>query len=154
MFEDKTRIIIEDKYIEMVSRVIEQLKSLPLQNLQGTRSHRDTSFANIWEAFAEESQRIEDNSFYHSFLGVITDACRQVAQELTLTELRLLWLVSDGCLEWDEETDFPSHEQMAEEVAEELFSWVEQEAEDPQFEQEEEDEEMYDTPESTSKTRH
>ncbi|OQW92691.1 MAG: hypothetical protein BWK79_14155 [Beggiatoa sp. IS2] len=152
MFEDKTRIIIEDKYMELVGRVIEQLKNLPLQNLQGAQPHRDTSFANVWEAFAEELQRIEDNNFYHSFLGVITNTCQQVVQELTTTELRLLWLVSDGCLEWDEETDFPSTEQMVEEVAEELFSWVEQEAEDPQFEQD--SEEMYDTTEAKNKTRH
>ena len=78
---------------------------------------------------------------------MIANICQQIAQTLTLTELKLLWLISGGYLKWDDDNEFPASEQMLDEVAEELFSWVEQEAEGSEFEEDEydddEDNEVY-----------
>ncbi len=130
MFEEKIRLIIEDKYAELVNLTIEKLKALPIHHLP----HQvNRSFPNIWEAFAHQLQH-EDNALYYTYLNVVETICYQQAQQLTKTELKLLWLISDGCLEWDDAADFPAIEAMLEAVAEELLSWVEQEAEEPQLE--------------------
>jgi len=133
MFEEKVRLLIQDKYVALVNLVIDELKTLPI-NLQ---NHVDVPFDNMWEAFVNQLRQ-EDNTFYYTYLPVVEKVCQQKVQILSLTELKLLWLISDGCLEWDATEDFPELEQMLEEVAEELLSWVEQEAEEPEFEEEEE----------------
>lgn len=140
MFEERVRQIIEERYIELVSIVVDELKALPVQNLQDNNS-LDTYFGNMWEIFVEQVQR-DDDIPYHT-TTVINNICQQTVQPLTLTELKLLWLLSDGCLEWDDD-DFPDVDQMFDDVTEELISWVEQEAEEPElledFEDEDDDE--------------
>lgn len=137
MFEEKVRLIIQEKYVELVNLVIEELKMVPIHNLQNSP---DILFNNVWEAFAHQLQG-ENNTSYYTYLHVIEEVCQQKVQTLSLIEIKLLWLISDGCLEWDETQDFPEIEQMLDEVSEELLSWVEQEAEEPEFEEEEYDEE-------------
>jgi hypothetical protein len=61
-----------------------------------------------------------------------------LVQELSITELRLLWLASEGCVVWEEPSDFPEADQMLRDVADELLSWIEQEAEEPEFGDDEE----------------
>lgn len=136
MFEEKVRLIIQEKYVELVNMVIEELKIVPIHNLQNST---EVPFNHVWEAFVHQLQG-EDNTSYYTYLHVIEEICQQKVQTLLLTELKLLWLISDGCLEWDETQDFPEIEQMLDEVSEELLSWVEQEAEEPEFEEDEYDE--------------
>lgn len=132
MFEEKVRFIIQEKYIELVNTVIDELKGLPVQNIQ---DNNDNVFDSVWEAFVNQLQE-EDSGPYHAYTHVIENICQQVTQSLTLTELKLLWLVSGGYSNWEEESDFPDVERMLDEVTEELLSWVEQEAEDAEFEEE------------------
>lgn len=145
MFEEKVRLIIQKKYVELVNMVIEELKVVPLYDPQNSS---DRSFNNAWEAFVHQLQA-EDNSSYYTSLHGIEEICQQKVQTLSLTELKLLWLISDGCLEWDDTQDFPEIEQMLDEVSEELLSWVEQEAEEPEFEEEDDEDEE----ESTGKQK-
>ena len=152
MFEEKTRFIIQEKYVELVGIVIDELQALPIQNIQ---DNINTPFENVWEAFVNQLQS-EDNTFVYAH--VIEDVCQQVVQTLTLTEAKLLWLISEGSNEWEGEEEFPEVEQLIDEVAEELFSWVEQEAEEPEFEEndydEDEDSEVEYYDEDASQTRH
>ncbi len=132
MFEEKVRRIIQEKYIGLVNVVVENLKTLPITDHGG-----EVPFANVWEAFAHELQH-ENSALYYQYLNAVESICQHCVQHLTLTELKLLWLISDGNLEWDETVEtFPEPNKMREGVTEELLSWVEQEAEEPEFEEEE-----------------
>ncbi|EIJ43822.1 hypothetical protein BegalDRAFT_2994 [Beggiatoa alba B18LD] len=128
MFENRTRLIIQEKYLELVRQAVDVLKAIPTTQLQDIGSTYD----NVWEAFTQEVQREEDAIY---FSGLITDVCRQMVQTLSITELQLLWLISDGCFDWDDDEEFPEIEQMVTDVTDELSSWVEQEAEEPELEE-------------------
>jgi len=136
MVEEKIKFIIQEKYIELVNKVIDELKALPLQNIQ---DNPDMPFDNVWEAFVCQLQEEVEDLSYPAYEHVIVNICQQITQTMTLTELKLLWLISGGYLKWDDDNEFPGIEQMIDEVAEELFSWVEQEAEDSEFEEDEYD---------------
>ncbi|ALG66801.1 hypothetical protein [Beggiatoa leptomitoformis] len=127
MFEHRTRQIIQEKYLELVRQAVDVLKAIPTKQLQDVGSAYD----NVWEAFTQEVQR-EDAVHFSS---LITDVCRQMVQTLTITELQLLWLLSDGCFDWDDEDEFPEIEQIVIDVMDELSSWIEQEAEEPELEE-------------------
>ncbi len=129
MFEQRTRLIIQDKYMELVGIVIDELRNMPVQQVSDSI---DVPFENVWDAFAEPFQH-EAEPLYNSYNDVVSDMCQQLTEQLTLTELQLLWLVSDGALEWEDDDEFPDEEQMLNDVAEELYSWVEQEAEEPEL---------------------
>jgi hypothetical protein len=141
MFEGRVRLIIQEKYIDLVGSVIEKLKDLPMQNIQDF----DIKHDNVWDGFVElvQQEDNEDNVLYPIYADVITEVCQQALAPLTLTELELLWLISDGCLEWDETEEFPEVERMVDDVTEELLSWIEQEAEEPEFEDSIGEEDVY-----------
>jgi len=129
MFEEKTRMLIEDKYVEMVCTVIDELRAYPMQNIQNSIK---LPANNLWEAFMEHMQH-EEEDFHASNHVAILDVCQRAVQSLTITELKLLWLVSEGASIWEED-NFPDMPRMLNNVVEELMSWVEQEAEDPELE--------------------
>lgn len=133
MFDGKVRQIIQEKYIELVGIVIDQTKTMSMQDIE---TEIDTAFSNVWEAFVNEMQ-IEESGLYYSLCDTVRQISEHVVQRLTITEVKMLWLISDACLDWDENDDFPSDDKMLSDIAEELFSWVEQEAEQPEFEDEE-----------------
>lgn len=163
MFEEKTRVMIEDKYVEMVCTIIDELRARPAQNIQDSIQ---LPFSSLWEAFIDHMQHEEDDD--ENFQSVdhiaILEVCQRTVQELTLTELKLVWLVSEGASIWEEDDDFPDSARMLSDVIEELMSWIEQEAEEPElessaayelaseFESEEDDERTGIYPED--KTRH
>lgn len=131
MFEEKIRFIIQEKYIDLVSLVIDELKNLPVASLTNALETTSMPFDNVWDAFASLSTRWDEVLDY-ACSQTISDICCQTVQTLTLTELKLLWVISEGAIEWGSES-FPEVEQMIEEVTDELFSWVEQEAEEPEL---------------------
>jgi len=141
MFEGRVRLIIQEKYIDLVGSVIEKLKNLPMQNIQDVEIEHD----NVWDGFVElvQQENNEDSMLYPIYADVITGICQQALESLTLTELELLWLISDGCLEWNEVEEFPEVERMTDDVTEELLSWIEQEAEEPEFEDSMNEEDVY-----------
>lgn len=132
MFEQRTRLIIQEKYMELVGEVIDVLRTMQAHADADTKATH--SFDTLWAAFSEQFQQPED-PLDNAYTEIVADICQQtVEQQLTLTELQLLWLVSDGALAWTEEETLPDEEQMIDEVTEELLSWVEQEAEEPELE--------------------
>ncbi len=131
MFEDRVRYIIEEKFVELVGNVIDELRNLPIQSLQ---ENTHSSFDNVWESFVEQLQQDDESPDYAAFTTAIMGICQQAVETLSFTELKLLWLITEGCLAWQEEEVFPEIEKIARDVAEELFSWIEQEAEEPEFE--------------------
>lgn len=131
MFEDRVRYIIEEKFVELVGNVIDELRNLPIQSLQ---ENTHSSFDNVWESFVEQLQQDDESPDYATFTNAIMGICQQAVETLSFTELKLLWLITEGCLSWQEEDVFPDIEKIAKDVAEELFSWIEQEAEEPEFE--------------------
>ncbi|MDD2815738.1 MAG: hypothetical protein PHP00_08370 [Thiotrichaceae bacterium] len=142
MFEERVRIIIQEKFEELVDTAIDELKALNMEDVQNRLEEGcklDTHFENFWAAFVEELQQGAESMLYHTFIELIDDMCLQLIQELSITELKLMWLTSDGCLSWEEPAEFPEIEQMARDVSDELLSWIEQEAEEPEFASEEDE---------------
>ncbi|OUD12491.1 hypothetical protein [Thioflexithrix psekupsensis] len=134
MFEERTRLIIEEKYIELVAIVVAKLREMPVNAVLDSIEPRHTT---VWEAFAAQfginRDDDEDEDMYEIYGEVVAGVCEDtVEQQLTLTELQLLWLVSEAASIWEED-EFPDEVQMLSEVAEELLSWVEQEAEEPEL---------------------
>lgn len=155
MFEEKTRIIVEDKYVEMVSVVIDELRECPVQQLQDSMK---LSSGNLWDAFVEHMQ-YEDDELDSVERAAVLEICQRVVHSLTITELKLMWLVSEGALIWEEEEDFPDIEHMVNDVVDELMSWIEQEAEDPElevsaYEYEDDDENNIYLDDDSDKVRH
>ncbi len=135
MFEIKTRQIVQEKYIELVGQIIDELRNISIHSLPDSVG---IPFETVWDAFVAHFQPTnEDLPPYNIYSDIIVDICQEFVETLTLTELKLLWLVSEGCLEWDESEEFPDVERMLDDVAEELISWIEQEAEEPELEPEE-----------------
>lgn len=137
MFEERVRIIIQEKFEELVDTAIDELKTLTMEDVQKRLDEgctlEETHFENFWAAFIEELQQGAESMLYHTFVDLIDDLCLQLIQELSMTELKLLWLTSDGCLSWEDPAEFPEINQMARDVSDELLSWIEQEAEEPNF---------------------
>lgn len=131
MFEDRVRYIIEEKFVELVGNVIDELRNLPIQSLQ---ENTHSPFDNVWDSFVDRLQQEDELPDYHVFTNAIMGICQQSIGTLSFTELKLLWLITEGCLAWQEDEVFPEIEKIARDVAEELFSWIEQEAEEPEFE--------------------
>jgi hypothetical protein len=134
MFEERTRLIIEEKYIQLVAIVIIKLREMPVNAVLDSI---EPCYATVWEAFAAQFRMIrdedDDDSMYEMYSDIVAEMCEEtIEQELTLTELQLLWLVSEAASIWEED-EFPDEVQMLSEVAEELLSWVEQEAEEPEL---------------------
>ncbi len=130
---EKVRVIIEDKYAELTSQVIEILKqiSLEIEDEEG----KETTLG-LWEDFVDLMQNDQELE-YTEHDDTIEDACRQCLADLSRMEIKLLWLGSGGSLEWDgesEEPDFPPRDKLLEDVVDELFSWVEQKAVDDDLE--------------------
>lgn len=134
MFEDRVRYIIEEKFVELVGNVIDELRNLPIQSLQ---ENTHSPFDNVWDSFVDQLQQEDDPPDYPIFTNAIMGICQQSIALLSFTELKLLWLITEGCLAWEEAEVFPEIEKIARDVAEELFSWIEQEAEEPEFEMDE-----------------
>lgn len=156
MFEEKTRIIVEDKYVEMVSVVIDELRECPVQQLQDSMK---LSSGNLWDAFVEHMQYEDDELLDSIERAAVLEICQRVVHSLTITELKLMWLVSEGALIWEEEEDFPDIEHMVNDVVDELMSWIEQEAEDPEleisaYEYEDDDENSIYLDDDSDKVRH
>ena len=126
MFEERTRLIIQDKYVDLVEQVIDELR-----DTDAPEELEQANYSHFWEAFCEQFQ--DDDEQLDAYTDVISEACQRMVDSLTLTELKLLWLVSEGCADWVEDDDFPDDEQMQDDVTDELISWVEQEAEEPEL---------------------
>jgi hypothetical protein len=124
---ERVKCIIEEKYAELTSEVIAQLQELAPDEIGYEASDREDA----WEAFAEEVQNsLEDDDAIES--DVIDELCSEQIEELSLTELKLLWLGSGDYVNWHNEDleEFPSEDEMADAVMDELYSWLEQKAAD------------------------
>jgi len=129
---EKIRLIIEDKYTELTRTVIEALKGTMTES-EGVAS------ASVWNAFAELVQDEAEDTDYDD---LISEYCLDLMEDLSPIELKLLWLGSGGCLDWEEEgqeADFPDTERIQQDVLEELFSWIEQNAADDELDDIEEE---------------
>jgi hypothetical protein len=120
---EKVRIIIEDKYAELTDEVIETLKGMTVES-----DEEDAPPYTIWEDFVD---LVQDEAEYSDYDDLISETCLEAMEQLSPLELKLLWLGSGGCLDWEEagqEADFPDMDQIQQDVGEELFSWIEQKA--------------------------
>jgi hypothetical protein len=130
----RIKFIIEEKYAEMTEEIIAELEATAPALIEG---EDDSPYDNAWEAFAEEVQS-DDSILYDIYEEAIDEMCQELLEELSHIELKLLWLGSGGYVNWhnDDPEEFPDEDQMALDVLEELYSWIEQRAADLDLEDE------------------
>jgi len=93
--------IVFDKYREHARKVIKQIKALPDSCRQ---SGDDSDLKDVWEEFKFQLHNGE-SIFYFAYEITIRQMCDAVVFSLPQNEMRLLWLWSDGYVEWDEEDE-------------------------------------------------
>jgi hypothetical protein len=124
----RVKVIIEEKYAELTGEIITALEEMEPVEIE---EDDGSPYASAWEAFADEVQA-DESSLYDLYEEAIDEMCQDLLEDLSYTELKLLWLGSGGYVNWHSENpeDFPDEEVMAGDVLEELYSWVEQRAAD------------------------
>lgn len=132
MEADKVKALIKERYLELSEAIINDMRSLPADSLQSTKTIR---VANMWEAFSRQVQSDDEALLNKGYQGEMNGVCHAYLDQLSFTELRLLWLGSGGYVEWKDKNapDFPQKDQVWEEVRDELYSWIEQRAADEPF---------------------
>lgn len=139
---EKIKAIIEEKYAELTSEIIAELRGMdPL----GDSEDGNEEFDSAWELFAAQSQNDEE-TLDENYEQLIDELCLAQIDSLSDTELKLLWLGSGGYVDWHDEDPlvFPGEEQMVDEVLEEMYSWIEQKAADLDLEDGMDDDELDD----------
>ncbi|GEM_PF-3545660 len=109
--------ILEEKYSQLARTLIAQLRDGPAP-----------FGATFWPAFLREAQRALPEYEPHEARAL--ELMRQALTPLSHTERQLLWLLSGGYAAWQREhlQEFPMPEEILQDIADELFSRVEQRA--------------------------
>jgi len=119
MKKSEVTAIIDERYAELVSEVADRVKSIPDSAKQ---CGDDSASPDLWEEFKYEMQEERSLSF-NLYEDHIEGLCDVLAEDLPPTEVKLLWFVSDGYLDWIED-GFPDLGQLREAVSRELYSRV------------------------------
>ena len=124
---------------DCVDKVIQAMRKLPKSSRQ---SGEDSPLEDVWEEFATQVQGEE--SFYMSlYERLAEDACRELVETLTESNLLMLWQQSDAGIGWIDDDPLPYDEDMRADVIEELYRKVLGAAADydlPEIDEDDEDE--------------
>ncbi|TVY09072.1 hypothetical protein [Paenibacillus cremeus] len=111
-------LIINDKYSGYVMQVKAKIENLDKSFMQ---SGDDSPLNNVWEEFVVQIQG-EESIFFEAYEDTIRAICEKVLNSLTESELRLLWLETDGYFDYDEDELFPTEDVLLEGIEQELYS--------------------------------
>ena len=117
MKRDEVYRIIEAKYEYYCDSIVQIVQELPEDCRQ---SGEDSALADVWEEFKYQVQR-EESVMFAAYEDTITAICQNLIEKLPKHELDLLWLVTDGYFDWDEQAGPPDK---VEYVVNELYSRV------------------------------
>ena len=108
------------EYDDCVDIVIKAMRNLPESSRQ---SGEDSPLEDVWEEFAAQVQGEEgfDMCLYE---GLAEDACREVVEALSESNLLMLWQQSDAGIGWIDEDPLPYEEDMRADVFDELYRKV------------------------------
>ncbi|QGQ95823.1 hypothetical protein EHS13_13525 [Paenibacillus psychroresistens] len=116
---DEVTQIIKDKYNEYADKVINEIQELGPDCLH---SGDDSGLDDVWEEFKFQVQEGE-SIFYEFYEATILSICSGVLKKLSVNELKLLWLISDGYYDWNEDWS-PGTNELLEMVEDELYSII------------------------------
>lgn len=124
---------------DCVDKVIQAMRKLPKSSRQ---SGEDSPLEDVWEEFATQVQGEE--SFYMSlYERLAEDACRELVETLTESNLLMLWQETGPGIGWIDDDPVPYAEDMRADVIEELYRKVLGAAADydlPEIDEDDEDE--------------
>lgn len=119
MKNSEVEAIISERYAQLVSEIADRVKRLPDSCKQ---SGDDSEFPDVWEEFKYEIQE-EQSVLFNLYEDHIQGLCDGLTEALLPTEIKVLWLGSDGYLDWVED-GFPDLSQLHQDVSRELYSRV------------------------------
>ena len=117
------RQIIDDKYADYVMQVVAQVKAL---DPRSRAAPPDLGLADVWEEYKYQVQG-QESILFNFYVETIESICTDVVKALPEHELRLLWLETDGYLEYnanDNHSLFLHRDNLLDDVAAELYSRV------------------------------
>jgi len=117
MKHDEVWRIIEAKYEDYCDQIVQMVQELPDDCRQ---SGDDSVLEDAWEEFKYQVQR-DESAMFGAYESTITAICLKVVEKLPQHEQDLLWLVSDGYFNWDEQGESPDKD---EDVVNELYRRV------------------------------
>ncbi len=117
------RQIIDDKYADYVMQVVAQIKAL---GPESRTAPPDLGLADVWEEYKDQVQG-QESILFEFYVETIESFCSDVLKILPEHELRLLWLETDGYLEYaadDNHSLFLHRDNLLDDVAAKLYSRV------------------------------
>jgi hypothetical protein len=113
------RPLAERLFADLVLLIVADIRALPSDlRLSGD----DSRLENVWEEFKYQLQR-EDSVFFEAYEFEFRRLCRQRVDALGWPLMLLLWCWTDGIAEWEEESS-PNPDEVASDVAEELYKQI------------------------------
>ena len=103
MKRDEVWRIVQAKYEDYSDRVVHMVQELPTECRQ---SGNDSGLGDVWEEFKYQVQR-EESVMFGAYADPITAMCQNLVEKLPQHEQDLLWLVSQGYFDWNEEDASP-----------------------------------------------
>ncbi|MBI3805397.1 MAG: hypothetical protein HY282_16740 [Nitrospirae bacterium] len=100
MKREEVANIINSKYQRYTAEVINLIKALPSNCRQ---SGDDSGLKNVWEEWKAQIQG-EESPLFYAYEETIRGLCRSVIQALPQDEQSLLWLLSDGYFDSDNDS--------------------------------------------------
>lgn len=122
--------LVESQIDDLVRLVVADIRALPHDLRQ---SGDDSRLESVWEEFKSQVQR-EESITFEVYEFEIRRMCMRRVDELGWPLKLLLWCWTDGVVDWDEESS-PHPEEVARELAEELYKRVCAEADDEELAQ-------------------
>ncbi|HEX3149654.1 MAG TPA: hypothetical protein VHR66_16380 [Gemmataceae bacterium] len=117
---ERVRRMAAALYDGLVAKVIAEIKELP----GNCRQSGDSRLKDVWEEFKYQKQR-DQSIFFELFEEAIRDICARHGEVLDREQQGLLWLWSEGYVDWDEEDgEIPWGYPVQESIVKEIYRRV------------------------------
>jgi hypothetical protein len=98
--------IVKKAYNNLLNNIILKLREIPQNAMQ---SGADSPLLDIWEEICSQVQ-VQESIFWEKYLVVIESIVETEVNKLDPILLRIMWLETDGYIEWDDDKgDFENH---------------------------------------------
>ncbi len=137
MKRDEVWDIVQAKYEDYCDRIVQMVQRLPADCRQ---SGDDSVFEDVWEEFKYQVQR-DESAMFGAYEDTISAVCLKVVEKLPRHKQDMLWLLSDGYFNWEENNGAPDK---ANDVVNELYRRICDRASDEDLKRDPDDDEEED----------